>query len=293
NKMANAISKDKERKEAFILGQLRSIYAWRGSLVDTIIHERIVPPLNKGVVPDKDETISFMMELAEKQIDFAKDRVYRNVGVTKTSAGSEYCALYGVEYGDGLDAATIQKAKDDAKIAISNLLESELIEKLIAKDSYLISQRPLMINMKEFTIRGLPDLIVFNEEKGPSIIDWKVHTFGYTSAARQLGLYSLLFSRVKKHKDFPSYSKEKRIDTSAHTLLEYQLLKNQIKQYKVSPEELTNLEDSIYLSARNIIRFEQGLKFKSLHISDFPTARFPETCGFCNFKKLCWRSGGK
>ena len=68
--VSNINSKDPFRNEAFYAKQLKSIYAWRGDVVDIVIEQKIVPALNAKNLPSLEWILSYSMDLLERQLEF-------------------------------------------------------------------------------------------------------------------------------------------------------------------------------------------------------------------------------
>ena len=145
--------------------------------------------------------------------------------------------------------------------------------------------------MDEHDITCTPDMVVFFEKQPPLIIDWKVHTFGNADAWLQLGIYSLALSRANPHRDFPETFKKFADRPDNFGLLEYQLLKNVQRKYSIKKEDILDIEDYIFRSSSQMKLLTNGKKYKELDFTIFKTARRPQICGRCQFKKLCWVKG--
>jgi len=287
--VASATSSDPIRKEAYYLKQAQSIAAWRGRIVDIVISDKIAPFLRNNQVPEKDQVFSFAENLIESQLEFGKEKRYRENGVTKSSAGNCFCAFYDIEYSNGLDNSSLESAKHEVKQALFNLLDSNFIQRIANENEYLISQRSLRFKlMDEHNITCTPDMIVFFEDQPPLIIDWKVHAFGNSDAWLQLGIYSLALSRAKPHKDFPESFRSYADRPDSFRLLEYQLLKNVQRNYSLKKEDVLDIEDHIFRSSSQMNLLIKGKKLEDLDFSVFKTTRRPQICSRCQFKKLCW-----
>lgn len=284
---ASPRAKNPMRREAHLLRQLQTLYAWRGSLVDTVIEKLIVPGIRSRNLPSEDDVISFSMELAEKQLKFGKERKHRSINQTKSSVGEAYCAFYDVEYNDGINEEEVQVAKQDIIISLGNLLHSKLIKEIVEKYSYVTAQRTLVFRFADSTISCTPDLLVFSPNFAPLIVDWKVHAFASTDYLLQLGVYAVALSRTNPHKDFPKNIESQLKDPTTFRLIEYQLLKNEQREYSISSNDIVDVEDYIFLSCTQMNNLLDGRKFRELNIEQFPTARFPETCSKCGFGRLC------
>lgn len=287
--MANSRAKDPLRREAYLLKQLQSVYAWRGSLVDTVIERFIVPRMKSNTLPSEEEVIEFSMNLMSKQLEFGKDERHRLPNSTKSNVGDEYCAFYDMEYNGGLDENTLQEAREDVIISLKNLISSEFLKRIMETSSFFAAQRSLTFKFGNTTISCTPDLITFFTDDPPLITDWKVHAFASADSWLQLGVYAFALSNIKPHRDFPKDIQSQLEDPTMIRLIEYQLLKNKKRVYSVSPEDITDIEDYIYKSSTQMGMLVNGQKYDELDIGQFPTARSPEICERCQFKKLCWR----
>jgi len=287
--MASPRSKDTLRREVYLLKQLQSLYAWRGSLVDTVIEKLIVPGINSKNLPSEHDVITFSMKLMDKQIEFGKERKYRFNNITKSDAGEVYCAFYDVEYNGGLDEEALQEAREDVIISLKNLMRSKFLGELVEKSLYVIAQRPLIFKFEKTPVSGTPDLLVFYPDKPPLITDWKVHSSLDTDSWLQLGIYAITLSRTKPHKDFPNGIETWIEDPTTFQLVEYQLLMDKQKEHRISYSDVADIEDYIFESINQINNLLSGKKYGEIDINNFPTTRYPDICVKCQFKKLCWR----
>ena len=287
--MANARARDPLRREAYLLKQLQSLYAWRGSLVDSVIEKFIVPRMKSNNFPSEDDVISFSMSLMDKQLEFGKAKKHRCPNITKSNVGDAYCAFYDLEYNGGLDEDTLQEAREDIIVSLRNLVSSDFLRQIIESSSFFAAQRSLVFGFENMTISCTPDLITFFPDQSPLITDWKVHTFANAHSWLQLGVYAFALSKIKPHKDFPKDIQIQLGNPTKTRLVEYQLLKNQQRAYSVSSEDIADIEDYIFRSCRQMSMLVNGQKYNELDVNQFQTARSPEICGRCQFKRLCWR----
>ena len=287
--VANPMAKDPLRREAHLLKQLKSLYAWRGSLVDTVIEKLIVPRIKSNNLPSEEDVTVFSTDLMNRQLEFGKQKKYRSSNSTKSSVGDEYCAFYDVEYNGGLNEDAIQEAKEEVLISLRNLLRSNLIRQVMEESSYVVAQRPLVFQFEDTTISCTPDLLVFHGNAPPKIIDWKVHAFARNDFWLQLGVYAIALSKIKPHKDFPKDMEKRLKDPTTFRLIEYQLLKNEQREHSITLEDVADIEDYIFISCTQMNDLVNGKKFKELDIEQFQTALFPNICSKCKFKKICWK----
>lgn len=286
--VAQPRSKKGIRREVYLLKQLKSIYAWRGSLVDTVIHKFVTPVLLHHNLPDETEVLEYALRLMNSQICFGKEQKYKCFNITKSSSGDNHCAFYDLEYNGKLDEESLKKAGDDIILSLKNLLSSELIVRIAKDNKYVISQRSLSYRSFDVTVVCVPDMIVFFENRPPIILDWKVHTHGNSDAWLQLGVYSVALSNITAHKDFPGNFAAFAKDTSQTELIEFQLLKNVQRKYSITGDDVLDIEDYMFKSITEMKNLVGGREFSELDVNPFRTASSPQTCQTCQFKKLCW-----
>jgi hypothetical protein len=289
--VANPRAKEGVRREAYLLKQLKSIYAWRGSLVDNVIQNKITPNLSQHIVPSEGDVIKYALDLMNSQICFGKENKYRCEGVTKSKVGDAYCALYDMYYKGQLDKSLLKNAEKDIILSLKNLLNSNIITEIAKDNLRVVSQRTLSYRFFDGeNIVCVPDMIVFFENKTPLIIDWKVHTYGNSDAWLQLGIYAVALSKISPHKDFPENFSDISKDPSKIGLLEFQLLKNVQREYSISGEDVLDIEDYMLTSITQIKNLVKGRGFSDLDKDIFKTSRNPYNCKSCQFKSLCWRN---
>ena len=281
--MARKNSKDTDRFEAYVLKQLGSIHAWRGKIVDHVIENLLVPEFNRSNVPPFDEIETFVSELMKKQLEFAKLRKYRDPKLTKKKAGDSYCALREIENSEGLDNDSVEKIKEQVIISLKNLLQSELMKTLLDSDTVLVAQKNLNYKFQEFNIISRPDLIVYFRDEPPMIIDWKVYFFRTENARMQLGVYAIALTECISTDPF-----QKPIDDPTEIrLIEYQLLKNFQRNYKLTSLDVCNTKDYINISSQEMAKLINNKKYHEFDINQFKMAYMSESCEYCNFKSLC------
>jgi CRISPR/Cas system-associated exonuclease Cas4 (RecB family) len=287
--MANPNSKDPLRREAYLLKQLQTVYAWRGVLVDSVIQKQIVPKMRHHKLPSENQVLEFATQLMNKQISFGIEKKYRGCNVTKSGTDDAYCAFYELEYDKGLDKEKLEGAKDDIISSLKNLLHSNLLKEITTSNTHIIAQRELTFQFdRDVDVSCTPDLIVFFEGKSPLIVDWKVHSYSSIDAWLQLGIYAIALLKVKPHKDFPNGLTQVGNPSNVQ-LIEYQLLKNIQREYRLSAEDVADIEDYIFQSSIQMKKLVNGRKYDRLDVSQFQTAHSPKICEKCQFKKLCWK----
>jgi hypothetical protein len=277
---------DTLRKEAYLLKQLQSVHSWRGKLVDQVISDFVIPKLNLHKLPDVNDALAYADRIFQEQLAFAKAQRYRNNNACRKK--QNYCALFELEYGS-LSQESLQIARDEIHNSLLNFFNSNVLSEFIKDGLRLIAQRTLQFPFANVTVYCTPDLIVFFKDKPPIIVDWKVEAPQYKEHWLQLGVYGVAFSHIKPHKDFPAYWWHILKDPTKITLLEFQLLRNRQIKYSLTEEDIVEIEDYIYKTSLRMQRILDGVKKKTELINLLPTAKSPQMCIKCKFRKICWK----
>ena len=287
NCLGNARAKDPLRRQAYLLGKLHSISSWRGSIVDSVISNVIVPTLKARQTPSLVVAQKKANELFDRQLRFARQHPLYQSGLSVSSVGDDFAAFHCMEYDKKIPEVEIEKAKLEIDQALTNLFSMPEVWSEISTFQYIITQRPLSFLHTDETVRAMPDLIVFYPNKSPLIIDWKVHFFGVYRAWVQLGIYALALSQCKPHIDFPPLSQWKATD---FRLWEVQLLKNQIRRYELDESRITEIDTFMAESISAMKLITGNTKKSTLDPMEFLPASSPETCQFCNYQSICWET---
>ena len=287
NCLGNWKAKDPLRRKAYLLSKLHSISSWRGSIVDSVISEVIVPTLKAKRTPSLTVAQQRARELFDRQLKFARQHPLHQPGLSPSQVGSDFAVFHCMEYGGEISETEIKKAKAEIDQALVNLFAMPDVWSEMKTSQYLVTQPPLSFSHTGETVRAVPDLIAFYPNKPPLIIDWKVHFFGVYRAWIQLGIYALALSRGKPHKGFPKLSRWEVTDTR---LWEVQLLTNQIRRYELDEMRISEIDNFMAESISAMQLIVGDAKKATLDPMEFLTASSPETCQFCNYQSICWES---
>lgn len=285
NCLGNANAKDPLRRKAYLLSKLQSISSWRGSIVDSVISEVIVPILKAKQNPSVITAQRRAKELFEGQLAFARQHPLHQPGFSPSKVGSDFAAFHCMEYGGEIPQLEIETARAEIDQALANLFAMSEVWSELRAAKYLITQRALSFSHTEETVRAVPDLIAFYTNKPPLIIDWKVHVYGVYRAWMQLGTYALALVRGKPHKDFPAFQRWAITD---FRLWEAQLLTNQIRRYQLNEMRVAEIDNFIAESISEIQLVTGDTKRPYLSPTEFLTASSPEICQCCNYQSMCW-----
>jgi hypothetical protein len=277
--------RDPLAREAFLLSKLQSVSAWRGSLVDGVICDEVIPALRTGAVVTRQRILSVAKARFQAQLAFAREKRWRDGGMTAQRGGNAYAAFYAFEYGQDVEEE-LASAWIDVERALTHFLEMSELLRTLRKASQLMPQRTLLFRHSGANVTARPDLIALFRTGPPLIVDWKVHTFGTKDYRLQLALYAIALNRCRPHRDFP-------IDLRNHApqdiqLLEAQLLTKQLRPYYLTAQDIETTQNHISATAAQMWlavrpRFDEAITYK-----DMPVTIFPDTCQRCPFRSICW-----
>ena len=286
NVFANALStKVPLRREAFLLSKLQNVYSWRGSLVDQVISDYIIPRLNTDWIINESEILDVARDLFDKQFEFALDEGLREPRMSVTKTGEKFAALFEIEYNIEISDETLKQAWADVETSIKNFIDMPLLINKLHSSRKLVAQRTLDFPVLSAKARAKPDLMAFYRIEPPAIFDWKVHTFGVNDYREQLATYALALERCKKYKDVNDY-RGKWLATD-YKLYEVQLLTKTIREYQLTEDDIDNLEDRIVRTYRQMKLISSEQEKNNYKFEYLKTTRYAETCETCQFQKIC------
>ncbi len=279
-------AKDALRRETYLLSQLQSIEAWRGSVVDWVIKNQIIRSLSRLGRFSERRVLEYAKEIFDQQLIFARNFRFREDGMTKTKGDDQYAALFNLEYGIEIRDSELEQAWNDIETALRNLMGNDEIITALREADQLVAQRTLYLHEDDFTVKAIPDVIAFYENEAPLIIDWKVHSAGRREYWLQLGCYALALTRSEPHSDFFCILPQ-QYGPNEVRLAEFQLLLPQVRWYSLTEEDVDAIEAYIFSSGTEMLLSlgEDGNDVK--RPLEFSVTEYPEDCLSCPFQKLC------
>jgi len=117
-------AKDPLRREAYLLGKLQSIYAWRSRIVDQVIEKIVVPCLQRKTQITLHTALQGAKTIFDSQLDFAlKRRIFEPAsGRRRMRTISRPCSALSTASRPPPDV--IEKARAEINAALSNLFQS-------------------------------------------------------------------------------------------------------------------------------------------------------------------------
>lgn len=275
-------TKQADKREAYLLGTLQSVAAWRGQIVDKVLETVVVPGLMDRQIVPREQVLAQARSIFDQQLAFARAKRYLEPGMTKTKAGVAFAGLLVIEEAGDISEPELVAAWDDVERAIKTLYANGSLWKKLKSARRLLAQRTLWHKLCDRQLRAIPDLIAFFHNEAPLIIDWKVHYAGNRDSSFQLETYALALARDEK------VDRDRRWKEADIRLAEVQLLTGQVRHYRLTEERVPEIENKILASIAEIELCTEGQEREDLDPLTLPVTRYAENCAACGFKKLCW-----
>ena len=268
-----------ERREAFLLTQLKTLDLWRGLLVHTGIEAFAVPQWEAGTRIDWGRVADRTVARGRRQLAFSAARRYREDGVTKAKHTEDYCALMAHEDGGSPSPEDIENVFGEVRRAFANLASmAELLPHIEGRSKYW-AECPVVVKYEDVNVEARPDLMFFRSFGKPTIIEWKTYEQASGSDAHlQAALYAWALCRSGRWKVASPEDVE---------LIEVQLLSGQFVRHRATSATFDELEDRIYRSVQEMKSLCGDGRYESLDVSDFAHASNPNNCRACPFRPLC------
>ncbi|MCE9561159.1 MAG: PD-(D/E)XK nuclease family protein [Planctomycetes bacterium] len=278
--------KDPCRWEAYLLSKLQSVSAWRGQVVDLAITTTLVPTLNARQAPSLRRCLDRARQIFDTQRTFAMRHRLREAGMVPSQHKDSFAAFLSLEYQQPVEETELAQAWSEVEQAITNLFGMDALLGQLRAARLCVAQRALTFKHEGVSVKAVPDLIAFYDDRPPLIVDWKVHAFGTKDYWLQLVTYALALTRCTVHKDFARVFQG--CDPTTIRLAEVQLLTNRIREHTLDEDDVGEVEDMIADSASRMSLALDGRKHPELRQADFPATSRLENCSDCPFRKPCW-----
>jgi len=273
---ANHKTKDRIRKEAYLLKQVKQLSTWKGSIIHQGIHKFVIPYLVERKRIDWPAVSDKTLDLAKRQFAFSKALKYRHPGVAK-SHHDDYCILTEHDRGEDVPAEKIDEIYNEVVGCLNSpAFQKEIIPFVEGQKGYY-SERNLSQKYEGAQISAVPDLIFTRPSGNVVIVDWKYEQdYSFGDHSHQVALYGW----VLKHQ-------WNIIEPELIELYEVQLREGRIVQHKFNTLVMEELEDFMFQSIHEIRSLCADHKYETQNIEDFELARNGNSCIYCSFVKLC------
>ncbi|MDX2281601.1 MAG: PD-(D/E)XK nuclease family protein [Saprospiraceae bacterium] len=279
------VKNDPYRREITMLSHLRTLASWRGQLVDDVLSNEMAAAFNQKQRFTLDDAIEVALRLFEKRLHFSQNHEYRDVDNKKSHLPEEFSPLLEHEYDLPLSEEQLDGAWLEIEIALTNFFQNEPFVEMLRSAEHLDAQRTLNYKLEGFSIIGTPDLIVYSKGQAPLIVDWKVHAEPVKRYNQQLLVYALgLHLTLPQNRQRANW---KKFLLTEYRLVEYQLLKNDLRYYPVTEDYLNQTRAFIIEGAYRLqlAGAEDSYNFDDLQ--ELEQTDDPENCLTCCFRKIC------
>ena len=276
--VASATASAPERREAYILKQLRGISTWQGSVLHAVLGSTLVDLLRAGRPVTKLALADAAHALASNQFEFSAARRYRHVGVTKQNAVAAYCALMEHEKGVEITETQLVAVHTTIDQCLDNLLSQQRFLNYLQQGSGYVAERAINFRIGSALATATPDLVFQTRRGGSTVIDWKIAASETSDYSPQLRVYALALARLRE------MSLE---DIARLELFEVNLLRNEIHHEVASPALVEETEDFVFRSTLEVQDLVGAGHYAELDLDELDVAGSPDSCRFCPFSGMC------
>lgn len=272
-------TRDPLRKEAFLLKQVKTLELWQGSLVHRVIELHVVPALIENRSVNWTHVLDEAVRMARRQFEFSARRGYRESGMTKASAGDDYCALTGHESAAGVSEEEYERSVATVRTALTNLSAMDCLWQEISGRGKYWAELEVRVDYDIAHIEAYIDLMFFREYGKPTIVDWKIsESNGGGDADLQTALYAWTLCQ------HPKWAVSRAEDCE---LLEVQLLSKTVLRHRADQATFDRLENRIYRSVDGMRAMGLGEKYDFANLANYDFAENPNNCPLCPVRSLC------
>jgi len=272
-------ARDPLRRESFLLSQLKSVDAWRGSLVHEAIRSFVVPSWQARQGVPWDQVVEEARKLGARQFQFSEKRRYRESGMSKTKAKEEYCALFGHEFGCAPAQKELEATLDSVERSLRNLSGLEEFLKHVGGRNYYRPEMAVSAEYNGVRIQGVIDLVFGGAYGQYGVVDWKDYSASSTTEARvQMSLYAWLMCKATA---WPVSSPENV------ELWEVNLGLPAVRQHRIDQAAFDELEDFMYRSTESLRTLCGDGAYRAIDLENYEYTENPNSCRFCPYQNIC------
>jgi PD-(D/E)XK nuclease superfamily len=297
SEMGNHGKKNPLKRKAFELKKVQNLQMWQGAVVDLAMEKLIIPLINEKKELDFGEIINQAIEIAKRQYEFSKAKKYKEF--SKNNVGDDYCVLEIHELSKPYSEEDILKVYEGIKKSILNISEMQMPDKNLSLLNFLYRAKKLIPNIsnwrvevEDMGVKPQIDLLLYDENFKPTVIDWKVSESLTSDYSRQLEICALTVYLKRLEKiDSPKY------DYDDIQLYEVNLWQSKVKKHNFSEAIFHKIYDKIHLSISDIELLDaskEEFRFQEIngHILDLNVESYDITdnsgsCMLCNYNSLC------
>lgn len=273
---ANHKTKDRTRKEAYLLKQVKQLSAWKGSIIHQGIHKFVIPYLVERKSIDWPAVSDKTLDLAKRQFAFSKALKYRQPGIAK-SHHDDYCILAEHDRGEDVTIGTIDEIYNEIAACLNSPAFQKEIIPFVEGHKRYYPEHNLSHEYEGAQVKAVADLIFIRPSGNVAIVDWKYEqdsSFG--DHKQQVALYGWILQHSWNN-----------LKPELIELYEVQLREGRIVRHDFNATVMEELEDLMFQSIHEICSLCEDHKYENQDINDFEFARSGNSCAYCSFVKLC------
>lgn len=271
--------KDPLRRESFVLSQLKSMEAWRGSLVHESIRLFVVPSWQERQTIAWDRVVEEARKLGNRQFAFSEQRRYREVGLSKSKAKEEYCALFAHEFGPAPTESELAATLAAVESSIRKLATLENFLRHVGGRNFYRPEAAVSAEYNGIRIQGVIDLVFGGAYGHYGVVDWKDYAASSTTDARlQMCLYAWLICKAGAWRVTAAQNVE---------LWEVNLGLPDAQQYKLDQSNFDELEDFMYRSTEALKALCGEGAYSAGDLENYEYTQNPNSCRYCAYQNVC------
>lgn len=287
---ANHGRKNTFRREAYELKRMQNFLMWPGSVVDKFIETEIIPNIRSLNYSDFDSLAERAVQLAKKQYEFSKKRLFSDPNVRAGNHKQDFAILQMHKLNEEYIEKDTQEVYDKIYNAVRKFPNivipttgSRLLEFLKEASWLLPNVMNWSFNVESSRVSPQIDLFLIHQNK-PVIIDWKLSESFVSDYSRQLIVCALSVMNWYKKRSSGYIP-----NMEDYRLYEINLLKESenVINHELNAERASEIIDYINLTGSDIELLLGDRKYEEIDIEEFDITDKDTTCAFCNFKSLC------
>ena len=274
------------KRKAYELKQAKSLIMWRGHVVDLMLTKKIIPAISNNKALNFDTFANEAVEIAKRQYMFSKQKLYLDTKNSKLKVGDDFLVLDVHELQLPYKEQEIQEVYADIKRIILSIPTVKLPQPMGLLIDYLKSSKRLNPDPRGIAFyignTRIPpqiDLLLFDKDNLPCIIDWKVSKSIVSDYERQLIVCGVALYEYYKEKGYQMSFRREDIK-----LFEVNLYNGIVNQYFMETNKVNETKDYINEIAEDIEIIDTRIKEGE---SDFDIIESENICNFCNYRTLC------
>jgi len=276
--LASHSARNSDRREAYVLKQLRDLSAWQGSLIHTVLATAGLRAIRHKQPLAVGHLVARTVDLAERQLAFSAARRYREPGQSKSAAGDAYCALVEHERGLEMPVDVLTQVEHTARRCFQYLAgQTAFLADLYAGSGHL-AEEPVYVRIDGVLVVAVLDLVFVNSRGRVSIVDWKVAQSERSDYSRQMLVNAFVSMQSGR---WPVAR------NGSVCVYEVNLLKNEIRPRDVDAQRLDDIEDFVYRGVTDFKTLLGDGTADDIDLNEFDVAASHRVCLHCRFQPLC------